>query len=113
MRIAFRRSLAAALVGALALSTIPLAPAQAAHRHWHHHRGNAAVLGAVAGMFGTIAALAAADRYRNDYYYDYDGGPYYDAPYGYYGGYGYAPGYGFGGFGGYRGRGGHGHHHHH
>jgi hypothetical protein len=116
MRITMRRSVAAALAGALALSTIALAPAQAAsdttifssvRKHRHHH-GNAAAFGAVAGMFGIIAGLAAADRYGdNYYYYGYDDGPYY-APYGYYGGsYGYAPGYRF--------RGSHGHsgHRHH
>jgi hypothetical protein len=47
------------------------------------------VLGAVAGVFGTIAALAARDRYER--HYGYSGyGPYYappPAPYGhgYYG----------------------------
>ncbi|MGH6682525.1 MAG: hypothetical protein ACRECA_01145 [Pseudolabrys sp.] len=101
------RSIAAALAGAIALSTIAFAPAQAAsntattfsaRRHWHHH-GNAAMIGAVAGVFGTIAAIAAADQYRNDYY-GYDGGPYY-APYGYY--YGGPRYYG----------GGHWRHHHH
>jgi hypothetical protein len=41
------------------------------------------VLGAVAGVFGTIAALAARDRYERHYGY----GPYYAPPpqYGYYG----------------------------
>jgi hypothetical protein len=115
MRITMRRSVAAALAGALALSTIALAPAQAASdtttfssvRKHRHHYGNAAAFGAVAGMFGIIAGLAAADRYGDNYYYDYDDGPYY-APYSYYGGsYGYAPGFRF------RGHGGHGHHHHH
>jgi hypothetical protein len=118
MRITMRRSLAAALAGALALSTIALAPAQAASdtttfssvRKHRHHYGNAAAFGAVVGMFGIIAGLAAADRYGdNYYYYGYDDGPYY-APYGYYGGsYGYAPG--FRGHSGHSGHSGHGHHH--
>ena len=89
MRITMRRSVAAALAGALALSTIALAPAQAASdtttfssvRKHRHHYGNAAAFGAVAGMFGIIAGLAAADRYGDNYYYGYDDGPYY-APYG-------------------------------
>src|ERR1017187_6471106 len=112
MRITMRRSIAAALAGALAFSTIALAPAQAASdsttfssvRKHRHHYGNAAAFGAVVGMFGVIAGLAAADRYRDDYY------GYYDGPYG---SYGYAPGYRYGG--GYhvsRGHGGHGYHHH-
>jgi hypothetical protein len=92
---------AATLMTALALTSLDIVPAKAAgpspaaqgntgtvemsaHRHWR--RGNAAVLGAVAGLFGTIAVLAANDRYRDDYYY---GSPYY-RPYGYGGPY-YAP----------------------
>jgi hypothetical protein len=102
-----RRSAAAILAGALIVSTVGLTPAQA--RHWHH--GNAAALGAVMGMFGTIAAIAAADQYRHRYY---DGDPYYyDAPYGYGGPYVYSYG-GYGGYGGGHGyHGYHGHHHHH
>jgi len=112
-----RRSLAAALAGALALSTIALAQAPAASdtttfssaRKHRHHYGNAAAFGIVTGMFGVIAGLAAADRYSDNYnYYGYDDGPYF-APYGFYGGsYGYAPGFRFRGHSGHRG---HGHHH--
>ena len=93
MRINTRRFAAAALAGILALSTIGLTPAQA---HWR--RGDAAVLGAVAGLFGTIAVLAARDQYR-DYYgcYGCYGGPYYGHP----GPYAYGPGYRYWG-----------HHHH-
>jgi hypothetical protein len=90
MRLEFRNTIVAALAGALAFSAMTFTPAQAAstttfsaRRHWHHH-GNAAVLGAVAGVFGTIGALAARDQYRDEYY-GYDDGPYYAAPY-YYGG---------------------------
>jgi hypothetical protein len=63
MRIKFHRSIVAALAGVLALSTIAGTPAEAHYRH----RGDAAVLGAVLGVFGTIAAVAAADRYRDNY----------------------------------------------
>jgi hypothetical protein len=127
MRTNTKRSVATALAGALALTTMNLAPAQAAaakgtqakaatttfsaRRHWHH--GNDAALGAVAGMFGVIAGLAAADAYRNDYY-GYYGAPYYGYPSPYYGSYGYAPRYHYRGGGGHW-HGGHGggHHHHH
>jgi len=89
MRSNIRRCIVAAFAGILAVSTIGLTPAQARHRH----RGDAAVLGAVAGVFGTIAALAANDQYRNDYgCYGCYGGPYY-APYGYAPHYGYRRGY--------------------
>jgi hypothetical protein len=88
MRTTFRRIAVAALAGVIAFSAIGLSPAEA--RRWH--RGDAAVLGAVAGIFGTIAVLAARDRYRDNYY-----GCYGCAPYGYYyqQPYGYAPGYGY------------------
>ena len=117
MRFHPRRTMAAALAAAVTLTSLNLTPAQAAapkstdqsqvtqstaattefsaRRRWH--RGNTAALGAVIGMFGAIAAIAAADRYRNRYYY---GDPYYGG-YGYGGSYGYAPGYRYG------------HHHHH
>ena len=92
MQSIFRRPIVAMLAGVLTLSTIGLTPAQARHRY--HHYGNAAVLGAVAGLFGTIAVLAARDRYRDEYdgcYGCYDE-PYYYAPRTAY----YAPSYGYG-----------------
>jgi hypothetical protein len=99
------RFLAVTLAAAMALPVINLRPANAASptpiakvakaddiefssrkRHYRHHHGGAAAFGAVAAMFGTIATLAAASRYRDRYYY----APYgYYQPYGYYGGYGY------------------------
>jgi hypothetical protein len=95
MRTTIRRFAVAALAGVIAFSAIGLTPAEA--RRWH--RGDAAVLGAVAGIFGTIAVLAARDRYRDDYYGCYRcGGGYYAAPYA------YAPRYGYRGY--------HGWHHH-
>lgn len=101
MNIKTSRVAAAMLTAALALTSLNIVPAKAAgpspaaqgnagtvemsaRRHWRH--GNAAVLGAVAGLFGTIAVLAANDRYQDGYYY---GSPYY-GPYGYGGPY-YAP----------------------
>jgi len=85
MRITRHRAIAAATAAAIAVSSLAVSPASA--RPYHHHRsaGGAAVLGAVAGVFGTIAALAARDRYERHYGY----GPYYapppPPPYGYYG----------------------------
>ncbi len=119
MRIRSSRSIAAVLAVAVTLTSVNLVPAQAApknsnqtqvaqnagdttdfsaRRRWH--RGNRAVLGAAIGVFGAIAAIAAAERYRDRY--AYYGDPGYGPYYGGYG-YGYAPGYRFGGW----------HHHHH
>ena len=53
-------------------------------RRRHLRRGDAFMLGAVASVFGAIAATAAAHRYRERYYYY--GAPYDEGPY-YYGGY--------------------------
>jgi hypothetical protein len=65
----------------------------AARRHRHRGVPPAAALGAFAAIAGTIASVAAAQRYRDDpYRYGYYGGPY---P-GYYGGpYAVEPGYGY------------------
>ena len=110
MRVA--RLIAVALAAAVTLTSVAVTPASA-QRHWH--RGDRAFLGAVLGVFGTIAAVAAANRYRDrNYYY---GGPY--GPYAYYDEpYGYAVPYGYYGGGPYiysRPRGGfrHWRHHHH
>lgn len=77
------------------------------HRVYRHHyrRGNsAAAIGAFTAFAGAIAAIAASQRYRDDYYYE---------PYGYYGGgYGYYGGGGYGYRGGYRHFGGGVHHFH-
>ena len=85
MRITRNRAIAAATAAAIALTSVAVTPASA-RPYYGHHRGpgGAIVLGAVAGLFGTIAALAARDRYERHYGY----GPYYappPAPYGYYG----------------------------
>jgi hypothetical protein len=87
MRITRPRAIAAATAAAIALTSMAVTPAAAApyYRHSHRGAGNAAVLGAVAGVFGLIATLAARDHYERHYGY----GPYYapsPAPYGYYGG---------------------------
>jgi hypothetical protein len=87
MRITRHRAIAAATAAAIALTTMAMTPATAdPYRHYHRGGGgNAAVLGAVAGVFGLIATLAARDHYERHYgdgYRAYDAGP---PPYGYYG----------------------------
>jgi hypothetical protein len=90
MRITRHRAIAAATAAAIALSSLAITPASAgSYRHYHRGgAGNAAVLGAVAGMFGLIATLAARKHYERQYGYGYGYGPYAPppAPYGYYGG---------------------------
>src|SRR5690606_17256237 len=50
------------------------------HRYYRSRAADRAVLGAVAGVFGTIATLAARDRYERRYRHYYGYGPYYAAP---------------------------------
>src|SRR5438445_9889681 len=60
MRISRHRAIAAATAAAIALSSLAITPATAnPYGHYHRGGGNAAVLGAVAGVFGAIALLAA------------------------------------------------------
>jgi hypothetical protein len=103
------RAIAAATAAAIALTSLSVVPAMAAPASDHRAvtaardtdfsaarrrftRGDRMFLGAVAGVFGTVATLAARDRYYRHYGYGpyYGGyGPYYGpppAPYGYYGG---------------------------
>jgi hypothetical protein len=60
------------------LTTFSLQPAAAGYRHG----GNAAAIGAFAAVFGTIAAIIAAEQYRDHTVYVPPS-------------YGYAPGYGY------------------
>ena len=85
MRITRNRAIAAATAAAIALTSLAVTavPADAASRHYMR-AGDRAFLGAVAGVFGTIATLAARDHYYRHYGYGY--GPYAPPlPYGYYG----------------------------
>ena len=63
-------AISAAVAAAIALTTMSFTPANASPR------GDAAMLGAVAGVFGMIATIAATNAAR-DRYYD---GPVYAAP---------------------------------
>jgi hypothetical protein len=65
------RALATAAAAAIALTTFSLQPASAAGRHG----GDVAALAAFAAVFGTIAAIVAAEQDRDQ--------PYYAPPYGY------------------------------
>lgn len=126
----YRHFTAAALAAALTLTSFELTPAYAAPskapqasqttldfsaRRRHRYYGNRAAIGAFLGVAGTIAAIAAANSYRDDYYYygepySYGPGPYYygGGPY-YYGGGGFYRG----GVVRFRGGGHHGGHHRH
>ena len=96
------RIVAAAAVAAIALTSFALMPASAApvskkptvsaadetdfsSRRRYRRGGNRAAFGAMLGVVGTIAALAARDRYYYGYgpYYRPHYAPYAYAPYGY------------------------------
>ena len=62
-------------------------------RHYHRGAGNAAVLGAVAGVFGAIALLAARDHYERQYGYAATAIRAYAPPPAPYGAYGHGPYY--------------------
>jgi hypothetical protein len=89
MRITRNRAIAAATAAAIALTSMVVTPAAANPYHYHRGPGGAEVLGAVAGLFGTIAAIAAHDHYVRRYGYGPCDGPYAPppppVPYGYYG----------------------------
>ena len=71
MRITRHRAMAAATAAAIALSSMAITPASAgSYRHHHRGAGDAAVLGAVVGVFGLIATLAARRHYEREYRYD-------------------------------------------
>lgn len=107
-----RRNIAVALIGAVALTSIELIPANAAgakrsaaidvttagetldfsaRKRYRRHRGSAQAMqmfGAFAGIVGTIIAAEEARRWRKrHYYYGHPYGPpryYYGPPPGYY-----------------------------
>ena len=71
------RALAAVVATAIALTSVSFTPADARSR-----RGDAVAAAAILGIFGTIAALAARDQFRDPYYgpAPYYGGPVYGGP---------------------------------
>jgi hypothetical protein len=73
MRTMTSRAIATAAAAAIALTTFSLQPAAANPRHGN----NAAALAAFAAVFGTIAAIVAADHYRDRPHYGpgYNYGP--------------------------------------
>ena len=81
MRITRPRAIAAATAAAIALSSLAITPASAGpYGHYHRGGGNAAVLGAVAGVFGAVALLAARRHQERRYGYGYYGDPAYAPP---------------------------------
>jgi hypothetical protein len=80
MRTFTSRAIATAAAAAIALTTFGLQPAAAGHRHG----GDAAALAAFVAMFGTMAAIIAAEqrRERASYVYhpSYTYGPVHHGP---------------------------------
>jgi hypothetical protein len=80
MRTFTGRAIATAAAAAIALTTFSLQPAAAGSRHGN----DAAALAAFAAVFGTIAAIIAADQHRDRPSYrhhrSYTHGPAYRAP---------------------------------
>lgn len=72
------RAIAVVAAAAFALTTFGMAPADAGSRHRH---GDAIAAAAIIGLFGTVAAIAAAnarhDRYYRPPYAAYPGDRYY------------------------------------
>ena len=70
MRITRHRAIAAATAAAIALSSLAsLRRSAGPYRHYHRGGGNAAVLGAVAGVFGLSRRWRRGDHYERQYGY--------------------------------------------
>ena len=79
MRMLTSRAITAAAAVAIALSTMTIQPAAAGSRHGNY----AAALAAFAAIFGTVAAIIAAEQQRDSYSYSHGpvyGGPVYGGP---------------------------------
>ena len=74
MRMLTSRAITAAAAVAIALSTMTIQPAAAGSRHGN----DAAALAAFAAIFGTVAAIIAAEQQRDSYSYSH--GPVYGGP---------------------------------
>jgi hypothetical protein len=75
MRMLTSRAITAAAAAAIALSTMTIQPAAAGSRH--------GMLAAFAAIFGTVAAIIAAEQQRDSYSYSHGpvyGGPVYGGP---------------------------------
>ena len=79
MRMLTSRAITAAAAAAIALSAMTIQPAAAGSRHGN----DAAALAAFAAIFGTVAAIIAAEQQRDSYSYSHGpvyGGPVYGGP---------------------------------
>jgi hypothetical protein len=84
--------IATVAAAAIALTSFGAAPAHAGYR-----RGDAVAAAAIAGVFGTVAAVIAAKSARDRYNAYYGPRPYgYRAPHGYGASYGYGAPYAYG-----------------
>jgi hypothetical protein len=90
MRTLTGRAISTAVAAVFGLAVMSIQPAAAGYRH----RNDAAALAAFATIFGSVAAIIAAEQYRNRYESAYPHGA-------------VRPGPGFGSHGHWR------HHHHH
>jgi hypothetical protein len=78
--VAFTPAMAAPVAKQQTMGSSQATDFSARRRAPRNHAADRAVLGAVAGLFGAIAVMAARDRYERQYRYGYYGNPYYGPP---------------------------------